>query len=71
MQGFQKKIGDRIRQLRKQRGWSQEGFADLCHVHRSYMGAVERGEVNLTIQTLKNLTAVLDTTISALFKGIA
>jgi len=71
MQAIQKALGARIRELRAKRNWSQEAFADLCGIHRSHMGEIERGETNLTLSTLLVLTHKLDITISALFKGIA
>jgi len=40
----QPKLGDRIRALRRQFGWSQEQFAEVYGLHRTYMGHVERGE---------------------------
>jgi transcriptional regulator with XRE-family HTH domain len=71
MQDIQKRLGTRIRILRQKNGWSQEEFAGRCGVHRSYMGAVERGEKNLTLATLHILAKTLDTTISSLLRGIA
>ena len=47
-----KKLGKKVAELRRKRGFSQEGFAHECRFHRSYMGAVERGEKNMTIQML-------------------
>lgn len=38
---------------RKARGLSQEAFADVLDVHRTYMGAVERGECNLSLQSIE------------------
>lgn len=40
-------LGQRIRELQAKKGYSQEAFADLCCVHRTFMGTVERGESNL------------------------
>jgi transcriptional regulator with XRE-family HTH domain len=45
-------LGNRIRQLRKAKGWSQEQFAAYAHVHRTFAGALERGEKNLSFHAL-------------------
>jgi transcriptional regulator with XRE-family HTH domain len=71
MQQIQRKLGGRIRKLRSRKGWSQEQFAAVSGLHRTYIGAVERGEKNLTISTLHTLARTLDTSISQLFRGIA
>ena len=68
---IQKAMGNRIRELRQRKGWSQEEFADLCDIHRSHMGEIERGETNATLSTLLAITDQLGITLSALFKGIA
>lgn len=52
---LQKIVGRNLRQWRLDHGYSQEGFADYVGVHRTYMGAVERGERNLTLQTLEKI----------------
>ena len=72
MQGsdHRKMLGKRIRKLRDQKGWSQEEFADLCGVNRSYMGRIERGELNLTLDSLQKVSKGLGTTVSTLLKGI-
>jgi transcriptional regulator with XRE-family HTH domain len=51
-------LGHAVRALRKTAGFSQESFADAVGLHRTYMGAIERGEQNLTI---KNIVRVADT----------
>jgi transcriptional regulator with XRE-family HTH domain len=71
MQEIQRRLGLRIRQLRAKRGWSQEEFAAVSGLHRTYVGAVERGEKNLTISTVHTIARTLDTTIAHLFRGIA
>ncbi|MGD0769772.1 MAG: helix-turn-helix transcriptional regulator [Tepidisphaeraceae bacterium] len=48
-----------MRRLRKERGWSQEEFAAKCHLHRTYVGAIERAEENLTLRTLDKLAKAL------------
>jgi len=60
MQGdLQRAIGRAVRAHRLARGLSQEEFADEIGVHRTYMGALERGERNLTLQTVERLSAQL------------
>jgi transcriptional regulator with XRE-family HTH domain len=70
MQALQKKIGNRIRELRSERGWSQEAFADRCEIHRGHMGQIERGEKDVSISTLAKVGKGLEITVSALLKGI-
>jgi transcriptional regulator with XRE-family HTH domain len=41
--------------LRNSRGLSQEAFADVLGVHRTYLGAIERGERNLTLKSLERI----------------
>ena len=67
----QKALGRRICELRRKKGWSQESFADICRIHRSHMGEIERGECNVTLETLAVITGKLETTISLLFKAVA
>src|SRR2546426_8186179 len=43
----------RSRRLRRDAGYSQESFADKCGVHRTYMGSVERGETNISLDNLE------------------
>ena len=72
MQGpdYLNQLGKRIRKLRSQRGWSQEEFADICAVNRSYMGRIERGELNLTLDSLQKVGKGLGLSVAALLKGI-
>lgn len=55
-----KKIGLNFRVERIKRGLSQERFAEIANVHTNYIGKVERGEQNLTIKKLVELTNVLE-----------
>ncbi len=63
-------LGKRIRELRSKNGFSQESFADHCGLHRTYMGGIERGEHNLTIETVMTISTGLGMTMSELLAGI-
>ena len=52
---LQKTVGRNLRAYRLERGLSQEAFADVLGVHRTYMGGVERGERNLTLESLEKM----------------
>jgi transcriptional regulator with XRE-family HTH domain len=52
------------------RGFSQESFADHCGLHRTYMGGIERGEHNLTLQTALTISKGLGVTLSKLLSGV-
>lgn len=61
-------FGNTIRDLRKQKGLSQEKLADLCNIHRTYMGSVERGERNLSLMNILLLAKGLDVLPGDLFR---
>ena len=52
-------LGRNLRSYRRERGHSQEAFADVIGVHRTYMGGLERGERNLTLKSLERLADAL------------
>jgi len=56
---LQRIFGRNLRRYREQRGLSQEAFADVLGVHRTYMGGVERGERNLTLRSVERIAAVI------------
>lgn len=60
-------LGQRIRELRSERGYSQESFADKCGVHRTFMGTIERGESNLSFQNIAKVATTLGISLSTLF----
>jgi transcriptional regulator with XRE-family HTH domain len=64
-------LGSRIRELRVKRGWSQETLAEMCHLHRSHMGEIERGLANVTLSTLVAVAGKLETSVHALLNEIA
>lgn len=61
-------IGDRIRNLRTSKGWSQEELAHRANLHPSHMGRLERGEENVTLESLEKVTSALGTTLEELFR---
>jgi transcriptional regulator with XRE-family HTH domain len=65
-----RKFGKRVRELRKANGWSQEHFADLAELDRSYMGAVERAEQNPSFKNISRIASALGVTFSDLFDGV-
>lgn len=52
-------IGKSIRLRRTQIQLSQESLADNCGLHRTYIGAIERGERNITVNTLSRIAEAL------------
>lgn len=60
------KIGKLIREARKQKGYSQEGFAAEAGLGRTYMGRIERGEQNMSIQNLIRIAISLNIELSTL-----
>lgn len=61
MQGnIQRTVGRNLRLYREARGLSQEAFADVLGFHRTYMGAIERGERNLTFKSLERIASRID-----------
>lgn len=48
-----------VRSMRERAGWSQEAMADAAGLHRTYIGAIERAEKNLTLSTLERVAQVL------------
>jgi transcriptional regulator with XRE-family HTH domain len=56
---LQRAVGRNLRAYRLERGLSQEAFADLVGVHRTYMGGIERGERNLTLKSLEHIAELV------------
>ena len=62
-------LGRNLRSYRLERGHSQEAFADVLGVHRTYMGGLERGERNLTLKSLERLAERLGVDPVELLRG--
>lgn len=57
---LQRTFGRNLRAYRLARGFSQEAFAEVIGVHRTYMGGVERGERNLTLRSVERIAERLE-----------
>ncbi|MBP1625928.1 MAG: putative transcriptional regulator [Holophagaceae bacterium] len=62
--GARQIFASNLRSIRKQKGLSQEDLADLAHLHRTYVGSVERGERNISIDNMETLALALDTSLA-------
>ena len=63
-------FGKIVATLRKERSISQEELAFRCSVHRTYIGALERGEKSPTLNTIEKIAKGLNIPISELFKNL-
>lgn len=59
-------LAKNIRAFRKSHGISQEGLADMCELHRTYIGSIEREERNVTLSTLEVLAESLGVSVAEL-----
>lgn len=65
--GVIESLGLRIRELRKKKGFTQDGVAEKAGITGKYMGMLERGEVNVSVRVLESLANELGVTIPDLF----
>jgi len=61
-----KKFGNNMRLIRKEKGLSQEALADIAGLHRTYIGAIERGEQNISLDNINKIAKALNVKPSAL-----
>lgn len=59
-------FGEKVRLIRKDLHLSQDELADLCGLHRTYIGAVERGERNITLLNAEKIADALQVSLSTL-----
>ena len=67
---IQIKLGQRIKELRKQKNLSQEKFALQINLDRSYYTSVENGKRNVSIENIKKIADALNISLEELFKGL-
>jgi transcriptional regulator with XRE-family HTH domain len=63
-------LGERIRELREERHWSQEEFADRCGLHRTAIGLLERAERVPRLDTLLTVSKGFGITVSDLLRDV-
>jgi len=64
---IQKLFGERVRELRKHKGLSQESLALACELDRTYIGGVERGERNISLINICKIAEALGVNAKELF----
>ncbi|SFJ15144.1 helix-turn-helix domain-containing protein [Planctomicrobium piriforme] len=64
------RFGERVRALRKEQGYSQEGFASACGLDRTYMGGIERGERNLALRNIELIADTLGISLAELMQEL-
>ena len=65
---LQKILANNVRRERKKQNISQEDLADICDLHRTYIGAIERAERNVTLSTLEALSNGLKISVEKLLQ---
>lgn len=61
-----KRLGAALRKARNHLGWSQEDFAEQADIHRTYVGRIERGEVNVSWENISRVARAAGVRVSEL-----
>jgi transcriptional regulator with XRE-family HTH domain len=64
------RFGKAVRSRRQKLGVSQEEFADMCGLDRTYIGGIERGERNLSLVNIERIAQTFKLSLSELFRGV-
>jgi ribosome-binding protein aMBF1 (putative translation factor) len=64
------RFGQRVRDLRKEQGYSQESFAAVCELDRTYIGGIERGERNVALENIEKIAVQLGISLAELMEGL-
>jgi transcriptional regulator with XRE-family HTH domain len=70
MEDVRVRFGHAVRKKRYELGVSQEEFADLCGLDRTYLGGIERGERNVALVNIEKIAIALKLPLSKLFRGV-
>ncbi len=63
-------FGQTIRKIRLSKGISQETFADMCDLHRTYISDIELGKRNVSLENIEKMSVALNLKISQLFEEV-
>jgi transcriptional regulator with XRE-family HTH domain len=61
------KFGEKVREIRKEKGLSQEELAYRANLHRTYIGMIERAEKNITLLNIEKIANALEISVNDLF----
>ena len=67
---IQVRFGTAVRKFRMQKGISQEDFADMCGLHRTYISDIELGKRNVSLENIDRISSALNISLSELFKEV-
>ena len=70
MEDIRGRFGKAVRARRNDLGVSQEEFADMCDLDRTYIGGIERGERNVSLINIEKIAKTLKISLSELFRGV-
>ena len=70
MEDIRVRFGKAVRHKRHKLGVSQEEFADMCQLDRTYIGGIERGERNVALVNIEKIAKALRISLLELFRGI-
>jgi transcriptional regulator with XRE-family HTH domain len=70
MDDIRLRFGKAVRQRRHKMRLSQEAFADLCGLDRTYVGGIERGERNVALVNIEKIAKAFRISLSELFRGV-
>ena len=70
MEDIKIRFGRRLRELRQEKGWSQETLANLADIDRTYIPGIESGKRNISLVILEKLASVFNQSVSHLLNGI-